>query len=152
MPNTPRLLSEKTSPDTAGHIALITMWITTSPVGSQSEPLFTRAFYVDKGGQPGSYCLSRTMRTLWQGWRFPTSLLKITHYHCLHYWPVGDGIMPPRSNSSSRRDMSALYPGVDWRSDAIPQECLDGILNQPSYHFPLDQKYPYRPQGKLHIW
>jgi hypothetical protein len=70
----------------------------------------------------------RTMRARWQGCRLPTSLLKITHCHCLHYY-VGNCIMPARSNSSSRHYLSAMYPGVKpvvWRSDAIPQVSLDG--------------------------
>jgi hypothetical protein len=50
-------VGESFSPDTAGHMALIPVWTAASPGGSQSEPLFTRAFYIDKGGQPGSYCL-----------------------------------------------------------------------------------------------
>jgi hypothetical protein len=39
--------------------------ITASREGSQSEALLTRRLYVDKGGKPGSYCLSLTMRAQW---------------------------------------------------------------------------------------
>jgi hypothetical protein len=41
------------------------MQTSASPGGSQSEPLFTRTFWIDKGGQPGSYCLSRTTSACW---------------------------------------------------------------------------------------
>jgi hypothetical protein len=68
MPNTRR---ENLSPDRAGHMDLILMRTAASPGGSQSEPLFTRAFYVDKGEQTGSYCLSRTNARA----RGPTALL-----------------------------------------------------------------------------
>jgi hypothetical protein len=71
----------------------------------------------------------------WHGWWLPTSLLKITHCHCLHYC-VGNGIMPARSNSSSRRDLSAMYPGVKsvvWRSDAIPLVSLDVFKDNYMY-------------------
>jgi hypothetical protein len=67
------------------------------------------------------------MRARLHGWRLPTSLLNITHCRCLHYC-VGDGINPARSNSSSRHDLSTMYPGVKsivWRSDAILQVGLD---------------------------
>jgi hypothetical protein len=37
-------VGENFSPDTDGHVALIPMLTAASPGGSQSEPLFTRAF------------------------------------------------------------------------------------------------------------
>jgi hypothetical protein len=84
------------------------------------------------------------MRARWHGWWLPTSLLKIPHCHCLHYC-VGDGIMPARSNSSSRLDLSAIHPGVksvvwrDWRNtpgkpgcpeEAWPPYCI--VVGHPS--------------------
>jgi hypothetical protein len=103
---------------------------------------------MDKGGKPSSYYLSRTMRAL--AWLATSNLasLKITHCHCLHYCE-GDGIMPARSNGSSRHDRSAMYPGVKtvvWWSDAIPQVSLDGDTKPNRYCkqqniFPLCSHY-----------
>jgi hypothetical protein len=48
--------------DTARHMARIPLWTAASPRGSKPETLFTRTFQIDEGWQPGSNCLSRTMR------------------------------------------------------------------------------------------
>jgi hypothetical protein len=109
---------ENLSPDTAGHMTHITY---ADCCLAQRQPIRTAVYpHVLNRLMAGSSCLSRTMRV--RSW-LPTSLLKITHCHCLHYC-VGDVIMPARSNSSSRHALSAMYPGVQsvvWRSDAIPQ-------------------------------
>jgi hypothetical protein len=94
--------------------------IAASRAGSQSEALFTRTFWIDKGGQPGSYCLSLTMR-----WWLPTSLLKITHCHrsiCTLYTLVLATSCQQGLNSSSRHALSAMYPvvmSIVWQNDTI---------------------------------
>jgi hypothetical protein len=47
----------------SGHIAPKSMQ-PAERAGSQSAALVTRTFYIDKGGQPSGYCLSRTTRAL----------------------------------------------------------------------------------------
>jgi hypothetical protein len=132
MPNTRCFLSEQTShqipPDT-WHSYLCGP-LPRLEAANQNRCLHARLSRQRRAAQQLLWrlCLSSTMRARWQGLWLPTSLLKITHCHCLHYC-VGDGIMPARSNISSRHDLSAMYPGVKsvvWRSDAIPRVSLGG--------------------------
>jgi hypothetical protein len=123
-------VGENFSSDTAGHMALIPMRARRQPISTVVYPCVLnrqrraarQLLFVEDNARA---------RWQWQVIRLPTSLLKITHCHCLHYC-VGDGIMPERSNCSSRHDLSAMYPGVKlvWWSDAIPQVSLDMVMRR----------------------
>jgi hypothetical protein len=68
MPNTQRFLS----PDTAGHGPHITY---ANCCLAWRQPIRTTVYprvLNRQMRQPGSYCLSRTMRARWHGWRLPT--------------------------------------------------------------------------------
>jgi hypothetical protein len=68
------------------------------------------------------------MRARWHGWWLPTSLLKITHCHCLHYC-VGDGIMPVFSTRSfSDVSWGEVRSLTDWRNTRCK---LRWYLNTP---------------------
>jgi hypothetical protein len=73
---------------------------------------------------------------------FPTSLLKITHCHCLHYC-VGNVIMPARSKRSSWHNLSAMYPVV-WLSDTIPQVERRGRMVRTSDSQPKSRGFDSR--------
>jgi hypothetical protein len=106
-------------PDTAGHPSY--------PCGLLLRPgkpirtvVYPRVLNKTLAGSPAA-SRGQNVRTYY------FQLLEITHCHCVHYC-VGGVIMSARSNSSARRDLSAMYPGVKsivWPSDAIPQGCFE---------------------------
>jgi hypothetical protein len=117
----PGVFWENFSPVTAGHMARHT-YADRCSARRQSSRIVVYPRVINRQRRAARQLLfvEDNARAHWHG---TTSLLKITHCHCLHYC-VGDGIMPARSNSSSGHDLSAMYPGVMsvvWRGDAIPQ-------------------------------
>jgi hypothetical protein len=131
-----------------------------SRAGSQSEALLPRTFYKDKGGQPGSYCLSRTTRAL------VTSNLasKIYTLSLSTLW-CGNVIMSARSNRYSAPFLSDVSWGkvrslMEWRNtlsrpgwykiDGTTNLCPSSSIecSGDSFGVPplcLDQKTPPRP-------
>jgi hypothetical protein len=116
-------------------MALIYMRTAASPRCSQSEPLFTRAFYIHKGWQPDSYCLLRTMRAL--AW-LVTSNLACLQCTLLCRWQHHASEIQHLFATGSLSDVSWVK-SVVWRSDAIPQVSLDDIkptlsINKDTLH------------------
>jgi hypothetical protein len=116
--------------------------------GSQSEPLFTHAFWIEKwGGQAAIVCHLQCG----QWWFiFPNSLLKITDCHRSIVHCVGDVIMPVRLSiwltalldMLSQLCLSAMYPGVEirsltvWRNTPGRPECFFAGKGLWSYYSP----------------
>jgi hypothetical protein len=122
VPNTRRFLSEHTSlqipPETSASNLCELLPRPRQPIRTVAYPrVLNRQSRTAR--QLQMYCLSTTIRAR----ALVTSSIASKS--------SSDAIMPAaRSNSYSRHDLSAMYPGVKsvvWRIDAIPQVGLDGV-------------------------